>query len=132
MHELAIAQGLIDAIASAARRHGARRATRAVARIGPLSGVEPAQLAQAFSVARAGTCADGAELEIETPPVTVACSRCGAEGAAAANRLLCPACGDWRVRLTGGDEMILTSVELADFDPIQERSAPCATPAAAP
>lgn len=132
MHELAIAQALIAEIAQAARSHGARRVTRAVAQIGPLSGVEPVQLAQAFGIARAGTCAGDAVLEIETPPVTVACSHCGAAGAASANRLLCPACGDWRVRVTGGDEMILASVELADFDPIEERNAPCATPAAAP
>ena len=40
---------------------------RIVLEVGPLSGVEPALLARAFEVARAGSCAAGAALSIETP-----------------------------------------------------------------
>jgi hydrogenase nickel incorporation protein HypA/HybF len=81
-------------------------------RIGPLSGVEPQLLEQAFPLASAGTIAAHAELAIETLAVRVRCETCGAETEATANRLLCGACGDWHTKLVSGDELLLVSVEL--------------------
>jgi Zn finger protein HypA/HybF involved in hydrogenase expression len=36
--------------------------------------------------------------------------------------LLCAACGSWRVALTGGDEMLLQSVELFETKRAQQGS----------
>lgn len=113
MHELAVCQGLIGELERVARAEGATRVLRARLRIGVLSGVEPPLLERAFAVARAGSVAADAVLEIDIIPVTVACTVCGASGSAAPNRQLCPACGSWRVRTTGGCEMVLGQVELA-------------------
>lgn len=112
MHELAICQALIGQLEQIARAEGARGVTRAVVRAGALSGVEPDLLERAFGVAQAGSIAAGATLCIESVPVTVRCTSCSAEGAAAPNRLVCPACGDWRVRVTGGADLLLAQVEL--------------------
>jgi len=112
MHELAVCQGLMDQVAQIARREHAERITRILLSIGPLSGVEPRLLADAFPVAAAGSVAEGAELVIDEAPVRVRCRSCGAESTAAANRLLCGACGDYRTQLLSGDEMLLTSLEL--------------------
>lgn len=114
MHELSICLDLVRQLGEVVAQHGAARVTRAVVRIGPLSGVEPAQLADAFLIARAGTVAVDAELEIDHAPLEIRCRTCGSEGRAAPNRLLCPACGDWRVDVVSGSEMILASVELED------------------
>ena len=114
MHELSICLDLVRQLDEVASRHGATRVTRAVVRIGPLSGIEPAQLADAFVIARAGTVAVGAELEIDHAPLEIRCRSCGGAGRATPNRLLCPACGDWRVDVLSGTEMILASVELED------------------
>ena len=99
-----------------AAAHRAARVTGIRLRIGPLAGVEPHLLHQAFSIARAGTLAEGAVLTIEDAPLTVACRLCGATGAAAPNRLLCPSCGTWQVQVTGGDELLLASLDLADIE----------------
>lgn len=112
MHELSVCQALLAQVSGIARNHGARAASRIVVRVGPLSGVEPALLAQAFPLARAGTLAADAELVIEPAPVRVRCERCGAQTEAAANRLLCGACGDYHTTLTAGDDLLLVSVEL--------------------
>lgn len=112
MHELSVCQGMLAQVSDIARSHNASAASRIVVRVGPLSGVEPALLAQAFPLARAGTIAEDAELVIEAAPVRVRCERCGAETEAAANRLLCGACGDYHTTLTAGDELLLVSVEL--------------------
>lgn len=94
------------------RQQQARTVTRILVQIGPLSGVEPSLLAQAFPIASAGTPAAGARLVLESLPVRVRCEQCGAESDALPNRLLCGACGDYHTRLLSGDELLLASVEL--------------------
>jgi hydrogenase nickel incorporation protein HypA/HybF len=112
MHELSVCQALLRQVEEIARSHGAQRVSRVIVRIGPLAGVESTLLQQAYSIARAGTLANAAELIIERLPVRVRCEQCGAESDVPANRLLCLACGDWRTQLIGGDELLLASVEL--------------------
>lgn len=112
MHELSICQALLTQVAEIAGERGAVSVERIIIEVGPLSGVEPALLAQAFAVARAGGCASRAVLAIETSAVTVACMSCGAESRAAGNRLLCGACGGYRTRIVAGDELRLRRVEL--------------------
>jgi hydrogenase nickel incorporation protein HypA/HybF len=99
-------------VSDIAVEHAAQSVSSITIRIGPLSGIEPALLKQAFPIARAGTVANDAELHIETLPVRVRCETCGEESDATANRLLCGVCGDWHTRLISGDELLLASVEL--------------------
>ncbi len=117
MHELAVCQGLLGQLERIAAQHGARRVTRIVIRNGPLSGVEPRLLQDAFPLAAAGTLAAESELVVESTPLTVRCDQCGAESEARPNRLICAVCGDWHTRLVSGDELILASVELDIPDP---------------
>jgi hydrogenase nickel incorporation protein HypA/HybF len=80
--------------------------------MGPLSGVEEQLLKNAYPIASAGTIADGAELLIRSIPVRVRCTECGEESEAAANRLICGHCNNWRTELISGDELLLIRVEL--------------------
>lgn len=113
MHELAVAQGLVSEAERVADHHGATRIDHIVARIGALSGVEAQLLERAFLVARAGSRAETSTLEIETGPIEVRCRTCGATGNAAPNRLICGACGDWRVDVTAGEELLLVRLVLS-------------------
>lgn len=113
MHELAVCRALLRRVEAVARAHGAPAVTCVRVRVGPLSGVVPELLRAAFRVARAGTLAATAALEVEEAPLEVACEDCGTRGAAPApNRLLCPACGGGRTRLASGDELLLTGMTL--------------------
>lgn len=112
MHELSLCSGLVHQVQRVATEHGAQRVAAITLRIGPLSGVEPALLQQAFAQARVGTVAACARLAIEAAPVRVRCLECGHDSEAAPNRLLCDACGGWRTRLLSGAEILLVSVEL--------------------
>ncbi len=112
MHELSVCLSLLDQVQSVARKHGATRVERILLRIGPLSGVEGELLRSAYPLAAAGTVAEGAVLDIEPAAVRVRCTHCGAESDAAANRLLCAACGSHHTRLISGDELLLARVEL--------------------
>ncbi len=113
MHEMSICQGLMDQVERIAREQGASRVDIIVLSIGPLAGVEADLLSRAFEVARMGTVAENARLEIQTGPVMVECRKCGASGEAQVNRLLCPSCGDWQVNLIQGDELLLLRLEVS-------------------
>lgn len=113
MHELSVCQALIEQVESLATQNEAERALSIELRIGPLSGVEPELLRQAYPPAAAGTLADGAELIIREQPVRVRCNDCGAETDATPNRLLCGSCGGWRTQLLQGDELLLAKIEFS-------------------
>lgn len=112
MHELSICQALMEEVARVAREQSARRIVSVTVRIGPLSGVEPALLANAYPLASAGTVAADSRLIVERSVIRVRCLECGAESEAASTRLLCAACGQWRVQVLAGEELLLASVEL--------------------
>lgn len=111
MHELSICQALIGQLEELAARESARQVARVQLGIGPLSGVEPQLLSQAYPVAAAGSVAQDAQLDIRPQPVRVHCPECGRDSEVSANRLLCTHCGNWRTQLLSGDELILMQVE---------------------
>lgn len=121
MHELAVCQALIEQVESVAREQQAYQVVEIGVDIGPLSGVEPHLLEQAFSIASAGTVANGASLNLHSTPLRVSCSSCGQVTDALPARLICGNCGNWQTRVVSGDELLLTTVELC-------RGAPEGTP----
>jgi len=111
MHELSICQALISQVEEIARqRVGQVRCVRVG--VGPLSGVEPRLLEDAYPLACIDTGAEGSQLVIEHMGIRVRCRTCSAESEAAPNRLLCGACGDWHTDLLSGDELLLLRIEL--------------------
>lgn len=112
MHELSICQSMMSQIDSIARQHHASSVTKVTLHIGPLSGVEPQLLSQAFPLASAGTVADHATLVIESLPIRVRCNTCHKESEVSINQLTCRHCGDCQTQVIGGDEMLLANLEL--------------------
>jgi hydrogenase nickel incorporation protein HypA/HybF len=113
MHELAVCQALLRQVSDIAADRGAAAVEQIIVSIGPLSGVEPALLASAFTVARLGTVAAGADLLLDTGPVVVECHKCGQRSEVQANRLLCGQCGGWQVMVREGEELLLVRVNLS-------------------
>ena len=112
MHELAVAQALVEQVDAVIDQHNATSASLIRVRIGPLAGVVPELLGSAFPLAAAGSRMECAVLDLVTAPIKVRCETCGAETEAAMNRLICGACGDWHTQVISGDELMLESVEL--------------------
>ena len=79
MHELSICQALLRQVAKLAEGRGASVVESITIEVGPLCGVEPALLASAFGILRAGGCAAQAALVIEETPVTIGCANCGVQ-----------------------------------------------------
>jgi hydrogenase nickel incorporation protein HypA/HybF len=117
MHELSIA----DAIVTIARRHAAgRRVTRVDVRVGHLRQVVPDSLTFAFELIAAGTELDGAELVIEDVPARVRCGACAAETMLAEFPAHCSACGGLDVEVTGGEELLVDSLEIDEEAQVEE------------
>ena len=112
MHELSVCQSILSQLESIAAEHQATSIAIVSLQIGPLSGVEAPLLENAWTIARSGTVADQATLEIEQMPIIIRCSSCGKESEARANKMICGHCGEWRTQLISGDEMLLRSIEL--------------------
>ena len=59
MHELSVCLALLDQVQSIAREHAATGVERILLQVGPLSGIEPPLLKNAYPLAAAGTVAEG-------------------------------------------------------------------------
>lgn len=113
MHELSIAQSLIEVACEAAEEAGAVRITRLCTRIGLLSGVVNEALLFCFELAAEGTPCEGATLEIEDVPLTVMCPDCNAPKTLEDRYcFLCPTCGSPTADILTGQEMELVSLEV--------------------
>jgi hydrogenase nickel incorporation protein HypA/HybF len=112
MHELSVAQALVDQVEDLARQPGAVGVHLIRVRVGPLAGVVPDLLATTVPLSAAGTRAGQARLELVDAPIRVRCRSCAAETEAKANNLVCGACGNWQTEVVSGDELILETVEL--------------------
>ena len=112
MHELSVCLSLLQQVETIARERNAAKVTTITLSIGPLSGVEPDLLKNAYPLAAAGTAAEEAELIMEIADIVVRCSQCDNETTVTPNKLLCGTCGDFRTELISGDELTLLRVEL--------------------
>jgi len=112
MHEVALAANIIEIAAAAARKAGAERVTVVKLKVGKLTCTDAESLEFAFEVSSAGTRVQGADLMVETVPVTVSCSSCGESGAPEDPfLLLCPRCCSPNVTVVTGREIVVTSIE---------------------
>jgi len=112
MHEFSIVQSLLGIIEGEVRKNNAKKVTKVVLSIGVLSGVEPHLLKVAFETFKEGTPAEDSELIIEIEPLKLKCKECGEESVKEELNLQCPRCGSLNTQVTGGEEMLLKSLEL--------------------
>jgi hydrogenase nickel incorporation protein HypA/HybF len=113
MHELSIAQSLIETACETAARDGADCIRSLRVRIGALSGVVKEALLFSFALAAEGSACEGATLEIEEVPVTVMCPRCRQPRTLANSWLFsCPQCGTATPEILTGRELDLISMEV--------------------
>ena len=111
MHELGVANEILDVALAEADRHAAKKVTSILLRVGVLRAIEPEHLSFLFSHMSRGTPADGARLEIREEPVRVECPTCGVLEARSLT-WECPRCRGGGVAATGGDSLEIESLEI--------------------
>ena len=108
MHELGLCSSIVDAIE---QRAGDRPVAKVRVRVGRLHHVHPEAFDQSFAVAAMGTVVEDASAELVLLPIVGRCNSCNATWDADDIPLACPQCGGLEFELTGGDELVLESIE---------------------
>ena len=109
MHELGMCEAILDTVE---RRAAGRRVSAFTVRVGTLHRVVEPAMDQAFALASEGTVADGAELHLVVVPVRGTCRSCGLTTESDEPPMACAGCGATDLELSGGDELILESIEV--------------------
>lgn len=114
MHEVSIMEQTMQIALESAREQDAIAIHGVKMRVGVGSGVVPEALQFAFDVVTQGTMAEGANLEIETVPITCRCAGCGLEFQPFDPFFYqCPGCGQLSSTLTAGRDVELASLEIS-------------------
>jgi hydrogenase nickel incorporation protein HypA/HybF len=114
MHELSIAQSIVESVREQAVLHGGRRVLRVGVRVGETSGVSAEALEFCFGMTVQDTEFSGVALELEKVPVRFRCDRCGHEFPPVDFFAGCPACDGGYGRMVAGDELALSFLELEE------------------
>ena len=112
MHEMALAESVIQLIEDAAQRQEFSRATVVCLEIGQLSGVEVEAMRFCFDAVARDTVAQGARLDIVELPGRGWCMVCSAEVAMSEQYGACPRCGGYQMQVTGGTEMRVKELQV--------------------
>jgi hydrogenase nickel incorporation protein HypA/HybF len=112
MHELSVAQRIVEIVEEQAAKAGLAKVTAIRLRIGGLTTVVPEALNFCFAFAAEGTPAAGAELVIEEVSAEAKCNSCGRTfQVTEAYFLVCPSCSSPDTALLRGQELDLMSIE---------------------
>ena len=114
LHELSIAQSIVDSALEHASRQGARRVTRVGVRVGDISGVNAEALEFCFGMTTRDTSVAGAVLDVERVPVSQVCEDCGRQFQPVDFDPACPDCRSVRTRMVGGTELALAYLEFEE------------------
>jgi len=113
MHEMAIAESVLEIVEATARGNAAARVSTVWLELGALSHVEARALAFCFDAVTRGSLAEGATLEILTLPGEAWCMPCGQRVALAKLGEPCPRCGSFQLQVLCGDEMRVKEIAIA-------------------
>jgi hydrogenase nickel incorporation protein HypA/HybF len=111
MHEMTLAESVLQIVEDAARREGLRRVRAVWLEIGQLSSVEPEAMRFCFDAVARDSVAEGARLEIVTTAGAAWCLECSERVALAELGDACPRCGGYRLRVTEGADMRVKELE---------------------
>lgn len=111
MHEMSIAQSIMDIVLEESRRHGLNQVKTIKLQVGAMAAVVPESLTFCFDLLSRDSLVEGAVLEIETLPVVARCSACDILFQVENQSFLCPECGEPTLDLVSGRELSLMSIE---------------------
>lgn len=116
MHEMGIANSILDGVAAEVRRRPGVRPVRVGVRVGELAGLDPGALRFAFDALTIETLFSGLQLDIEYRASHSRCRDCSHEFEVKNYELLCPLCGSLSTDRIGGDELEFSYLEIEETE----------------
>lgn len=114
MHEMGIANSILNGVEAELRRHPGSRAVKVGVRIGELAGVDPDALSFAFEALTMETAFAALKIDIEYVAPRSRCRECEREFEVRNYELFCPACGSLNTERISGDELEFRYLEMED------------------
>jgi hydrogenase nickel incorporation protein HypA/HybF len=111
MHELALAQSIVDIVGEEATRHGLAQIEAIRLRVGVFRAVVPELLQTCMEIAGRGTVAEGARVDLEVVGGRARCPDCALEYDVEERLFLCPGCGRLGGEVLAGEELALVELE---------------------
>jgi hydrogenase nickel incorporation protein HypA/HybF len=112
MHEMSIAQGLLDIIREEMEKHQATVLRSVRLNIGQLSAIVPKSLSFCFEIMTAGTRLEGARLNMEIIPLRGVCRACKREFEIENYAFECPHCQSRDIETISGHELSIVEMEV--------------------
>ena len=112
MHELDVTQSILTIALDHAERAGATRVSDLYLVIGQLSSIVDDSVQFYWDIISKETICEGARLHFERVPAQMICLDCGEQYVLTGGLSECPACASFRVRVTGGEEFRLGSIDV--------------------
>ena len=112
MHEISIAQSLMDVVFETANNNWAKKVNKVFVKIGRLQAVETSSLIFAFDAMKEGTMAEDGELIVDEIPLVGKCVDCDNENTFEQIFMQCPQCGSSAVKILSGEELQITEIEV--------------------
>lgn len=117
MHEVSIAEGILDIVERTARSNAISRVKTVRIAVGELAGIDIDALQFAWASVRKGGPAEKAQLLIERPSGEAWCMDCCKTVPLKRYGDPCPLCGGYKLTATGGTEMRVLDLVGQDDDP---------------
>lgn len=117
MHEMGIANSILEAVRTEMERRPENRARRVGVRVGELAAIDAESLRFCFDALKRETDLEALELEIEVCSRRHRCKLCGAEFTVRDYDFECPQCHGLASECLSGDELDLAYVEVETNEP---------------
>lgn len=112
MHEMAIAEGILDIALDYAARNDAQQVQCISLLLGEMAGVETEALQFCFESLARGTIAEKAELKLHMMPLLGRCTDCGKQTHIERYNFVCPECGAGPLEILSGRELQVEYLEV--------------------
>lgn len=112
VHEMSLMGGVFEVIEKTLSQHEVKRVLQVKLKVGELTNAVPDALQMAFEAFSQGTACEGAELIVERVPVIGYCPGCHQEFDVNTMIFLCPTCGNSKIEVLQGEELLIESLEV--------------------
>ena len=123
MHELSMAQGIINAVLDTAKENNATEVNEVTVEVGRLAMINPEQLQFILGVLIENTIIEDAEIKFEEIPAEIDCLDCNFHGNAIlddsdhyAPLVKCPECDSFKIEILNGKDIVVKNIVIEKPD----------------
>jgi hydrogenase nickel incorporation protein HypA/HybF len=115
MHELSMAESIVEAVTESAAAYPGARVKQVRLRVGALAAIVEDSLQFCWEIVTEGTPLAGSMLAVSLLPVVVHCAQCGMDSELeGVQSFCCPRCGEPAADLRQGRELEIESIEIEE------------------